>query len=404
MIKKNITIEDCIFYASKHNGRCLSQEYHDLIKIEWKCENDAHPTWLSRYKNIYAGCWCPSCGIESSSKNRMINTDSIRRHVLNYGIEWVGPDAEYDGINSKLSFKKIECGHEFKRGYNKVKLGFAGCPTCGGWTGENTCREIFNKTFNVNFEKVRSRLLPWLKNEDGHAIELDGYNEQLKIAFEYGNHRENTRWINENTKQNDKAKSDLCKKHGVKLFKIKEGKSDVIWKQIVEQSMILCIVIPRKHIPKIDLIKVYASESRKYWDKALAAANSIGFEIISKDNGRGSIQVITKKCMRGHLSSSNLSCVISNNIKCRQCVDLEKAIKTFNEFVIWRKRNKAKTPSAKSKDAKEKRYGQWIAFWTKKKKIGKIYPELLQIIKDGKMDKLFDAKGYRNQYAEKILE
>ena len=50
--------------------------------------------------------------------------------------------------------------------------------------GEEQCRKIFEKLFQGHlFPSIRP---DWLKNkETGHNLELDGYNEHLKIAFEY---------------------------------------------------------------------------------------------------------------------------------------------------------------------------------------------------------------------------
>lgn len=53
-----------------------------------------------------------------------------------------------------------------------------------GGQREEACREILEKYYGVAFP--RTRTVPWLTNpETGRKLELDGYNAELGIAFEY---------------------------------------------------------------------------------------------------------------------------------------------------------------------------------------------------------------------------
>lgn len=47
---------------------------------------------------------------------------------------------------------------------------------------EEKFRGIIENVLNTDFPKKRPK---WLINEQGNRLELDGYNEELKIAFEY---------------------------------------------------------------------------------------------------------------------------------------------------------------------------------------------------------------------------
>jgi hypothetical protein len=47
---------------------------------------------------------------------------------------------------------------------------------------EKRCREIFESIFGSPFPSVRPS---FLKRKNGKALELDGYNHKLKLAFEY---------------------------------------------------------------------------------------------------------------------------------------------------------------------------------------------------------------------------
>lgn len=54
------TLEDAITLAKERNGKCLSTEYvNSSTKLKWMCEN-GH-IWETTYNQIYNGCWCPEC-------------------------------------------------------------------------------------------------------------------------------------------------------------------------------------------------------------------------------------------------------------------------------------------------------------------------------------------------------
>jgi hypothetical protein len=90
--------------------------------------------------------------------------------------------------------------------------------------GEKECKRSVEEITLKPFDKCRP---DFLKNEvTGKNLELDCYNEELKIAIEYNGiqHYEytpifhKTRDIFYNTKYRDKMKETLCRKNGVKLI------------------------------------------------------------------------------------------------------------------------------------------------------------------------------------------
>ena len=89
--------------------------------------------------------------------------------------------------------------------------------------GEKECKRSVEEITQKPFDKCRP---DFLKNEvTGKNLELDCYNEELKIAIEYNGiqHYEytpifhKTRDVFYNTKYRDKMKETLCRKNGVKL-------------------------------------------------------------------------------------------------------------------------------------------------------------------------------------------
>jgi hypothetical protein len=92
------------------------------------------------------------------------------------------------------------------------------------WKSEAETRRIFEELFKVKFPKSRPT---WLKSGKGTSLELDGYNPDLKLAFEYQgeyhymevpvHHQERTL---AQVQQTDRLKEKLCQKHGVTLIQV----------------------------------------------------------------------------------------------------------------------------------------------------------------------------------------
>lgn len=94
------------------------------------------------------------------------------------------------------------------------------CPNCFSGKNEKECCKIMEEYFKVSFPRIRPK---WL-----NGLELDGYNEKLKIAFEYQGeyHYKNAHFYNNKKaeihlvkiKNRDKRKKEICKKLGIKLI------------------------------------------------------------------------------------------------------------------------------------------------------------------------------------------
>lgn len=91
---------------------------------------------------------------------------------------------------------------------------------------ETKCKQILENIYHAEFNKVRPS---FLRNpETNKNLELDGYNEQLKIAFEYNGSQhyfynphfhKSVAAFNDQVKK-DQLKLDLCKKNNIHLIVI----------------------------------------------------------------------------------------------------------------------------------------------------------------------------------------
>lgn len=105
----------------------------------------------------------------------------------------------------------------------------SGCPLCAthlNSKGEKMTRQLFEEIFNgYSFDKSRP---DWLINPETNCkLELDGYNKQLKLAFEYQGQQHYDAiklWGGkknlESIQRRDKIKRKLCKTNGVTLVEI----------------------------------------------------------------------------------------------------------------------------------------------------------------------------------------
>jgi len=129
----------------------------------------------------------------------------------------------YLGNKIKLKFL-CNKGHYFEMRWNSIASGQK-CPKCTNFVQEDKVREIVERVFNEKFVKIRPE---WLMNPNtNRRLELDGYCEKIKVAFEYdGEFHYKVRhmsWWKESvdkTREKDKVKDILCKKEGVFLIRV----------------------------------------------------------------------------------------------------------------------------------------------------------------------------------------
>lgn len=93
--------------------------------------------------------------------------------------------------------------------------------------GEKKCKEFLEYIFNKKFDKIRPYFLT--NPITNQPLELDCFNEELKLAIEYNGkqHYEYNKMMHQNSKhafQNqqyrDHIKKELCEKHGIRLITV----------------------------------------------------------------------------------------------------------------------------------------------------------------------------------------
>ena len=86
----------------------------------------------------------------------------------------------WNGSRTRLTIRCAD-GHEWQATVDNLVHAGSWCPNCQH-KGERIVRAIFEGTFKAPFPKSKPN---WLRSPKNRNLELDGYNEQLRLAFEY---------------------------------------------------------------------------------------------------------------------------------------------------------------------------------------------------------------------------
>jgi len=120
---------------------------------------------------------------------------------------------------------------------------------------EELVREIFQNYFQKSFVKIRP---DWLTYKNGAPLELDGYNEELKLAFEYNGiqhyqfpsiYIKNYEEFQEQQAR-DKFKVEACRKNGIKLIVVPYSIKPYYMRNYLV-NMLQNVEIPRHSPPEI---------------------------------------------------------------------------------------------------------------------------------------------------------
>ena len=206
------------------NGKVLSDEKTYLNKngeITVLCENGHQ--FKTKGKYLKVGNWCNICGrVNASSKLRLDISVPKKLAEERGGILL---NEKYNGNSEKLKWK-CKAGHTWLATYANVARG-TWCREC------SLVISISERIVRLYFEKITEIEMPsawpsWLINSDGNQMELDGYNEDYRIAFEHHGtqHYIESKYYKgitfEKRIQDDKTKEEICKKNNVRLLIVRE--------------------------------------------------------------------------------------------------------------------------------------------------------------------------------------
>ena len=303
-------------------GKCLTTEYESAGKSRLLVECDKGHQWLAFPQHIKKGLWCRKCN--GSFKHELAD-------VIKLGESRGGKclSTEYKNDMSKIIWQCAE-NHIWEATPNNIKRG-KWCPTCNSGIGERVCRLSFEKIFHTHFNKVRPN---WLRNKSGFVLELDGYNEELKLAFEHQGTQHyslkaNHRFVKPNLEQNDKEKAEMCKAKGVTIIYIPEVFTDTKLNNLI---LFILTQLNKSNIPYlIEAQKIILNPREVYTytktkevqireDRAtqLLQDNKASLLDIFRNNNGVKVKI---KCSNNHTTTNSISQILNGTI-CKKCIDL----------------------------------------------------------------------------------
>ena len=205
---KNRKLERIREKAHSRGGELLSTKFIRFnSKYKFKCAEGHIWTASGTGKS-----WCPKCAGKGKGI-RDIQSLAKKRGGRLLSKSFIGVDKKYDF--------KCSLGHSFTMTFAKMQGG-QWCSICSkGSKSEELVRVVMEQIFRTEFKRVRPS---WLKNDLNSPMELDGYAEELKIAFEYQGrqHYEAMAFLVDQDlkriQKNDRLKAKICKERGVSLF------------------------------------------------------------------------------------------------------------------------------------------------------------------------------------------
>lgn len=119
-----ITIDTCNKLAKKKKGKCLSSEYiNSMSYLEWECE--FNHIWRATYSSVSAAnSWCAIC-----AKNSKLNLDVFKDIAKSYGGKCLSD--VYVNLQTKMRFQCKE-GHIWDALGQHIRNSKSWCPKCFG--------------------------------------------------------------------------------------------------------------------------------------------------------------------------------------------------------------------------------------------------------------------------------
>ena len=217
-VKTKWNTESVNEYITNRNGEWLDDKFINTRQmLNIRC--DKGHEFQYTLKKIYTH-WCGECYRTS----RKLTVDIINERIHKYG--GILLSTEIKNSKTLLEFK-CKNNHIFWKTADDV-LGHFGnwCKECSYKSvGEEICRYHFECLFSKPFKTDKPN---WLKNDRNNLMEIDGYNQELKIGFEYSGqqHYEFVKYFHKTLErfqqriEDDKMKYEICKREGVFLIEI----------------------------------------------------------------------------------------------------------------------------------------------------------------------------------------
>lgn len=303
----------------------LSEYQGQKLSLDFYCSN--HKGYFTKLPgSMINGLGCGECINEDVVNLRSKKTiKSINKYVSELNGKLLS--TEYINNLNNLDFRCNE-GHEFQESWSDVQFKMRWCPKC-------------SKNKNIGEELTRQMLehalqmpMPTRHIKELKGLELDGYNDEKRIAFEYQGfqHSQKTAFFHssdsefESQLERDKLKREICLENNICLLEVEQFHH-----------------ISRKSIPKfydqvLELLRaneiIYIEDTfvvdlKELFSNKLSEQYVLAKKIVNESGGtiEGYIGSETKHkyyCSKGHINNRVLSSIISSKGSCKNCKEDER--------------------------------------------------------------------------------
>jgi len=197
------------------SGEYVNQRTHILLL----CKN-GHRIKMTP-KSVKKGSSCPCCVGKCFDKD--YHTRWLQYIVKNKRGKWTG--GEYVDSRTKITLC-CQYGHTFETIPSSLKQG-SWCSVCSALKSERECSELLKLLTGYDFIKTKPDT--FINPRTGYCLELDGYCEELHLAFEYQGKQhyffisyfhgdDETKFLDQQYR--DALKKEYCTKYKYKLLEI----------------------------------------------------------------------------------------------------------------------------------------------------------------------------------------
>lgn len=296
------------------NGYKLISTVFDSTKIILECK--IHGQITRPAHKIRNELFCKECIYKERGERQKTPYEEVKKIINEKNLILL--DDIYIGNASKLN---VQCnaGHIFKISFHDIKINI-GCSKCNINISEKICHAYFEYIFSKKFIKIRP---DWLKVDNGYNLELDGFNDDLNLAFEYSGqqhykfnnyfHKTNEDFLKQ--VKYDNIKKNICIKKNIILIVIPYTVTyDNMQKFITSECKKYGIIVPNVHVFDWKKFDIYnkSSETAEIDDmlgvmkyKHIDNYKGIKTKINIQCSTCNTIQSITPGCIKERFSNRN---------------------------------------------------------------------------------------------------